>query len=199
MKEYPMKTILITKPQKKPVELAAVKDHLRVAASDSSSDHLILQLIQSAIERVEDETGRALITQTWDLVFDSWSELIWKDKLCGIERILPFGNCQSVNSIKYQDVDNQTQTVSVDQYKVSGAGTDEAKIVFPSGDGFEYPVLYEVDPITVRITVGYGDDQSKIPMQIQTAIKIIVSDLFDDEDHEAAINSALKSHKLWSF
>lgn len=199
VKEHPMKTKLVTGPEKKPISVDAVKEHLRIHVADLSHDHMIEQFIQSAVEQVEEETGRALITQAWDLIFSSWDELIWKDKFCDIRRILPFGRCQSVGSITYLDTDKSSRTLNTDQYEVSGVGTDEARIMLLSAGGFDYPSLYEVDPITLRLVCGYGDNEASIPMQIQTAIKIIVSDLFDDEDHRETIQSALKSHKLWSF
>lgn len=199
MKDSAMKEKLIIKPAKLPVTMDEVKDHLRIMESDTSNDFMIEQLIKTAVGRVEDETGRVLITQTWDLIFDSWNELIWHDGLCGIKRRFPFGRCQSVESITYLDEDKNQQTVDTDQYEVSGLNTDEACIVFHSDGGFGYPSLYEVEPVTVRVVCGYGDSYGDIPEMIKTAIKIIVSDLYDDEDHEQAINSMLKSFKLWSF
>ena len=199
-KKNTMKTKLITPPATLPVPVSDIKDHLRIAGDDGSYDFMFTQLITSAVERVKEDTGRVLITQTWDLIFESWNELIWKDRLCGIKRILPYGLCQSVSSIKYKDEDKTVSEVSQDYYEVSGLNTDNGtRIVFHSAGGFNYPAVYEVDPITVRIVSGYGTSGDTVPEQIQTAIKIIVSDIYDGEDSEKTIKSLLKPYKLWSF
>jgi len=195
-----METKLITPPAVLPFTVLDIKYHLRIADDDNSKDVMFTQLIRSAVERVKEDTGRVLITQTWDLIFESWDELIWKDRLCGIKRILPFGLCQSVSSIKYKNEDKTVSEVSQDYYEVSGLNTDDgAKIVFQCAGGFDYPAVYEVEPITVRIVSGYGTSGNTVPEQIQTAIKIIVSDFYDGEDSEKTIKSLLKPYKIWSF
>lgn len=190
---------LNTAPTKTPVSLSEVKEDLRIGLSDTSHDFLLIRLLSSAVNRVESETGRALISQTWDLVFDSWTDLIWKDRHAGILRVLPFGVVSSVGSISYLDEDETTQSVSSDEFEISGLGTDECRIVFHSDGDFDYPGLYEVDPITVRIVCGYGTESSDVPDEIRTAIMIIVSDLFDGEDHDKTINALIKSYRLLSF
>lgn len=193
-----MKKTLITAPAVLPVSVEEVKDHLRISNSDLNFNQQIKGLITSAVERVESDTGRALISQTWDLVFDSWPDLIWQDIHAKIKRVMPLGVCQSVVSITYLDENEDSQTVSSDQYEISGLGTDACRIVFHSDGDFEYPDLYEVDPVTVRILCGYGSAGS-VPEMIRTAIKIIVSDLFDDEDHDRTVAALLKPYRLWSF
>lgn len=195
-----MKKILIAPPAGFPVTLEEnIKPFLRIPDTDTDSDALLEGLIGPAVDQAELETSRRLITQTWDLVFDSWEDLLWEDKGARIRRIMPFGVCRSVVSIKYLDPDKSEHTVPADQYEISGLLTDECRIVFHDAGDFDYPALYEVDPVTVRITCGYGDDGSAVPGWLKTAITVIVSDVFDGEDHEYAVKSMLKHFKLWRF
>lgn len=178
---------LTTAPSTEPVTSTEVKAHLRVNNADS--DTYIADLTTSAIAQAEEITGRALITQTWAVIFDSWSEMI----ACG----LPFGELQSVSSIKYNDEDGDEQTVSTDDYLVYGIGTDEGKIIIHSDSDFDYPDLYEKDPITVTFVCGYGNADD-VPDMIKTAIKLLVESVFHDVDTEKAVESHLMPYKLWS-
>lgn len=60
----------VVDPAIEPVDLAAMKRHLREFEDVSSSDGDISDLIVSAREWAEDYTGRALIDQTWRLSID---------------------------------------------------------------------------------------------------------------------------------
>ena len=63
---------VITKPTVEPVSLEQAKAHLRVDTTDQ--DDLIEALITAARQRIEDETGRALITQTLEIAMDYFVE-----------------------------------------------------------------------------------------------------------------------------
>lgn len=65
-----MASILLTGPAIEPLTLAETKEFLRVEVADD--DALITSLIAAARNHVESETRRALITQSWRLVFDCW-------------------------------------------------------------------------------------------------------------------------------
>lgn len=71
-------------------------------------DDLLNAIITASRELVEDMTSRALLTQTWDYCLDSFPG---KDYIK-----LPFGNLQSVTSVKYTDSDgtetNLTKTLT---------------------------------------------------------------------------------------
>ncbi len=65
-----MPNILLTEPAAEPLTLAEAKNFLRV--EHDADDDLIAALIAAARIHVEAETRRALVTQTWRLVFDRW-------------------------------------------------------------------------------------------------------------------------------
>src|SRR5579862_5259307 len=61
---------LVTSATDVPVALADAKAFCRV--DDTNSDVLITSLIAGATRHVEQETGLALLTQTWTYVMDAW-------------------------------------------------------------------------------------------------------------------------------
>ena len=67
-----MALIRITAPATEPIDLATAKLHCRVDGTDE--DTLIAALIVAAREQAEHETGRALVTQTWEQVHDAFPD-----------------------------------------------------------------------------------------------------------------------------
>lgn len=181
-----MITKLITAPDIEPVSLADVKVQSRIYNTDS--DTLLQSLLDSAIAQAENITGRAVMTQTWAVIFESWAEMT----AC----VLPFGQLQSVTSVKYNDEDGESQTVSTDDYLVGGIGTDEGRIIIYSDSDFDYPDLYEKDPITVTFVCGYTAD--KVPDTIKTAVKLLVESVFYDIDTADAVTAHLNPHRIWT-
>lgn len=185
-----MKAKIVTKPVVPAVTLVNIKAHLRIDALDTDHDTRIEPYLMAAIDEAEIRTGRALISQTWDVVFDTWNEL-------GCT-YFPFGKFQSVTSLTYQDEDGATQTVSADDYLVGGVGTDEGKMLFHSDSDFDFPVLWESDQITVRMVCGFGDADTDIPDSIKSAIKLMVEEIDTGVDCQKAIERLLNGNRLYS-
>jgi len=158
---------LNTAPINAPVSLADVKEFLRVYHTEQ--DDLIQTMLNTAIGFVEKQSYRRLITQTWDVVCDYWPE---------VKEVLKYGKLQAINSITYIDEDETSQTVSTGDYRVEGVGTDTGRIVFHSDGDFDYPSLFEVEPITIEFDCGYGDDADDVPEELKTAIKLKVQELY---------------------
>ncbi len=157
-----MKTVLVTKPATTAVDLEEIKMHCRVDLDDE--DTYLEGLVLSATEDVEQVTGRKLITQTWKLLFNEWPG--------GAEIILPFGECVSVSSIKYIDVDGVEATWDEENYIVDTDSVPGRVVIgydksWPSGQ------LYSVNPIVVEFVTGYGAAVD-VPEKIKHAIKMIV-------------------------
>jgi len=178
---------LITAPILEPVTLAEVKTQVRVYNTDS--DVLLQSFLNSSVLQAEDQMGRVLLSQAWAVIFDSWTEMT--------ARVLPKGQLASVASIKYNDEDGAEQTVSTDDYLVYGVGTDAGKIIIHADSDFDYPDLYEKDPITVTYVCGYAS-VSLVPEIIKTGIKLLVEGVFHDTDVENAVAAHLNSHRIWT-
>ncbi|RCS23285.1 hypothetical protein DUT91_13365 [Phyllobacterium salinisoli] len=65
-----MTMLLVTPPAVEPVTLAQTRAFLKI--SSESEDELLEQLLRTAREVVESQTGLALISQTWRLHLDRW-------------------------------------------------------------------------------------------------------------------------------
>lgn len=120
---------------------------IRLTAT-SYEDDLLNAIITSAREHVEDITRRALLTQTWDYSLPGWptSNFIY----------LPYGNLQSVTSIKWKDTAavESTLTVTTD-YLVETNGDQCGRIVLPYGVTWPSGTLYPSNPITIRFICGW--------------------------------------------
>lgn len=180
---------LITAPLAPAVTVDDIKYHLRIDPYDFDHDDRIEPYLYSAIAVVEELTGRALITQTWELMFERWVDLRMA--------VVSIGWLQEVSYIEYRDENGVTQTVLTDDYIVDKVGTDEGRIIFHSGSNFDFPDLWDADPITVGVVVGYGNTSLSVPVSIQSAIKLMVSDMENGSDSSQAIYSLLNPYRIW--
>ena len=155
---------LVTAPADEPLSREEAKEHLRVSVTDE--DALIDGLIIAARERAEQETHRALITQTWDATGRCFP---------GIFR-LPKPPLQSVTYLKYFDTANAEQTLDATTfYKVSAPAGPQAE---PGRISLRYgqvwPSVYaEEDVVTVRFVAGYGDAED-VPQLIKQAMLLML-------------------------
>ncbi len=169
---------LVTAPATEPVTLASVKSHCRVPAALTDDDSDLADYIASAREYVEDFLGRRLVTQTWDLIFDSFPYVRE-----GI--YLPYGPLQSITSVKYIDSGGAQQTLSPSIYTVDA--TSFAPSIYPQWAQV-WPIIRPIpQAVTIRMVVGY----TTIPPKIVQAIKLLVGHSF--ENREAATDAVLRN------
>jgi uncharacterized phiE125 gp8 family phage protein len=170
---------LITAPAAQPLTLEEVKAHLRVDYSDT--DSLISAYIDAATSYVEGEygfTGRALVTQTWELVIDHFP----------IHEIkIPLPPLQSVQSIKYDASDGFETTIATDQYYVDNVS--EPAWVVPITSGWPSDVLSAVNSVRVRFVAGYPattdsppDLRANIPRAIKQAMLLHIGDFHEHRE-----------------
>lgn len=184
MIEYKLKTT----PVNTPVSLAEAKELLRYYGTEQ--DNVIQSHLDTALTVVESLSYRRLITQTWEIICNTWAEA---------QEVIKFGQLQSVTSVKYLDEDEAEQTVSTDDYKVSGVGTDKGCIVFYSDGDFDYPSVFEVEPITIEFICGYGDDAADVPEPFKTAIKLLVQDAWSGTCNMDVVEGLMYQNRVWDF
>lgn len=153
---------LITPPAGYPVSLDEAKAQCRV--EDDASDGLINSLIAAATEHVEIYTGRAIITQTWKLTLDAFTDSI----------MLAKGTVASVTYVKYYDVDGVEQTVSADDYTVD-ISSDPQWIVVNS-DASWPSTLDGINAVNITFVAGY----STIPPSFKHAILLLIGQWYDN-------------------
>lgn len=168
---------IVTAPDGEPVSLADAKLHLRLVSNDENSR--VNHCIATAREQVEQDTGRALATQTWDLKLDRWP--------CydGWNQInVPKPNLQSVTSISYVDTAGATQTLATNQYQVvSYSGPTGAAGRIVPAYGVSWPSLRcQPDAVTVRFVAGYGAEPEDVPESLRAAMLLVVGSLFEHRE-----------------
>lgn len=156
-----------------------------VYASDATEDEILASAIIAARAQVEAITKRALITQTWDMVLDSFpgscSASRWTRT--SSEIIVPLGVLQDIDSFSYKDSEGVVTSLTVtDDYLVDTFSIPGRLVLPPGVSSWPSSFLYPLNPITIRFVCGYGDTSSTVPAGLRAAIKMMVADLYRNRD-----------------
>jgi uncharacterized phiE125 gp8 family phage protein len=172
-----------------PVGLPITTDDVREAVRglDTGDDVMLERLMGAAVAHVDGYSGilgRCLLTQTWAMRFDDWSDAY----------ILPFPDVQSV-TVAYLDENGASQTVAGSNYELIRA--DNGTLIRFRG-AFSQPGLKddEAFPVTVTIVAGYGA-AADVPADIRTYLIALTAHWYDK--HEGEPPQAAIVHKYrWS-
>jgi uncharacterized phiE125 gp8 family phage protein len=163
---------LITPASTYPVTLAEAKLHLRVDGTDE--DTLITALITAATEMAEQETGRALMTQTWELTQDAFDSAM----------VLTRTPVASITSIKYIDLDGVEQTLNGANYTLYSTDDYGYHQVTPAY-GLDWPETRIQDSaVAVRYVAGY----TTVPQPIKQWILLMIGSMYDNRESETTQN-----------
>lgn len=168
----------VSAPALEPVTTAEAKAHLRVEHADE--DDLIGALVKTSRQRIEAFLSRALIEQTWDVVYECFP----RD---GVAIELPLPPLQSVTSVTYIDLSGDAQTWASSNYTVEAPAGEDA----PHGRIVpkfltEYPVAARyASAVTVRFVAGFGPDPTDVPEVYRRALLADLAHLY--ENREAGI------------
>lgn len=159
---------LNTAPSVEPVTLTEAKLHCKVDSTDD--DTLLTALIVAARQQAEHQTGRALVTQIWELSLDEFP-------VDSLE--IPKPPLQTVASISYLDANGTRQTLANTEYQVI---VDELLGRIVSAYGKSWPSCREVPgSVVVTFTAGYGL-AAAVPESIKSWIKLAVNTLYNQRD-----------------
>jgi uncharacterized phiE125 gp8 family phage protein len=149
------------------VDLAEIKDHLRV--TDSDLDNYLESLVTAAEGFVEAWLNKSLLPQTWTYTFDVWpqGDRVW----------LPMPPFVSITSVKYIDTLGAQQTISAADYTT--VGTDPA-ILMPAYNKNWPGHRDQVGAIEVVYKAGMECED--IPEPIKLAVKIVVADMYNQPE-----------------
>jgi uncharacterized phiE125 gp8 family phage protein len=182
-----MQVKLITPPTIEPVALNDLKLHLRIDVDAVDEDEYLEGLIMATRGHVEDVTGRKLLTQTWDYFLDEWPRANFIK--------LPFGNLQTVTSIKWKNSAGTETTLTVTtDYIVETNGEGLGRIVLPYAVTWPSGTLYPSNPITIRFVCGWTAAAS-IPFKITAAIKLLAADLYEQRG-EPVVGQTVVENKV---
>ncbi|MCH7573608.1 MAG: phage head-tail connector protein [Candidatus Marinimicrobia bacterium] len=149
-------------PSVEPLSTSEAKDHLRVTGS--ADDTYIASLIKVARFVFERDTGRALITQTWEQTMDRWPP--------DSEILLAVNPVQSISSITYDDTDGNNQTVTAADYRVD---TKSLPAMIVPSYGNSWPsARTQSNSIKVTFVAGYGDAATDLDEDSIAAVRLLV-------------------------
>lgn len=160
---------LITGPTKEPLDLNEVRKAL-IAVSEVD-ETLVDGFISAARQRFEAQTGRQVITATWELWLDAFP--------CG-QFELPKAPLQRVTSVTYTDPAGDAQVLATDAYTV------HAPVGVEAGRGWIAPAYGRTWPSTrdesgavrIRYVAGYGHTYASVPELLRAALYLLVTDFF---------------------
>jgi len=161
---------IINPPSVEPITLEEAKHHLRIDGNDD--DLLIQSLIKQAREWCEYYQNRKYITQTLELVLDTFPN----------GNAIVFNSCspvQKVESIKYYDENRQEFLFDESSYIADLDGFVN-RLVLNRGKHWPVVELQSVNAVRVRVVAGYGDGGDKVPEAIKWAIILQMKLLYDD-------------------
>jgi len=203
-----MRYRLVTDATSEPVTLTEAKDYCRI--DDANSDVRITSLISAARRNIENETGLALLTQTWVGVLDRYPDTPAPDYKRGLTggysngfanqsswwdgmrqgAVSMFGSVgmieigkrpfQSVDSIKIRGIDTTFSTVSSSSYYVETSGL-QGRIGRVPGASWDIQGV-ALDGIEIQFKCGYGDAASAVPDDLKLAIQMLVLHWYESRE-----------------
>jgi uncharacterized phiE125 gp8 family phage protein len=159
-----------------PVSLLDAKRQIGFGQAQNANDVQLAHIVKAARENIERQTGRKLLTQTVTEYFPDWPTRDYLE--------LPYGELQSVTSLKYKDSDGTVNTVSTDDYIVETnmPYNKPGRIVLAYGKSWPTATLYPSQPIYAEYVCGFGATAGHVPGDILSAIKLIIADLFENRE-----------------
>ena len=173
--------VRVTDAATEPVTTAEAKAFLRV--DSDAEDTLIDAIITAARQRVEDYTGRALISQTWKLVQPTWPDARpfrtnWHPEVSASAIELERSPLISVESVKYYPESGAAQAtlVAATYYHVL-TGPTPGLVVLKSDQS--WPDVYDrPDAVEVNFTAGYAS-ASAVPKTLRQAVLLLISEMYE--------------------
>lgn len=156
-----------------PISLGEAKAHLRVDGTDE--DGLIQALIVTAREMVETYTGRLLMRQTLDLVFDEFADPLYLA-----------APLISVTSITYVDATGAPQVIAPSDYVVVAPTKAPEPIGFVHpAHGVSWPTPRDQrGAVTVRAVFGALQPRD-VPGAIRSAMLLAIGDLYQNREAQS--------------
>jgi uncharacterized phiE125 gp8 family phage protein len=167
------KYALVTAPAVEPLTFADMQAQCRIDSDDEES--IVESYIQAARVKVEDVTGRKLITQTWDVYYDAFHDPL----------LLPFGPLGTITSVKYQDGNNVQQTLASTIYEA--AERNGRPIVRLKYNQTFPTTIGHADDVVIRVSFGYGTAGSSVPAPLLQVLRWYAGCLFAERTPDTGI------------
>lgn len=172
---------VITAPSVEPVSVEDVKARLGFDLEDGPFDTMLSDLIVSARQYCEEQTGLALITQTLAVYWDrfpfrhsEWWDGVRQMAASELSRkpgalVLPKYPAQSVTSVKVFDTQDAETTVDASVYQADTV-TTPPRLVLREGQTWPSTSLRTANGVRVEYVAGYGATAATVPQPLRGAI-----------------------------
>lgn len=186
---------LITDSATELYDVPTAKEHLRVDISDD--DALIGSLIKAARRFCENYTGRAFITQTWELALDSvpaipGGQQAWWDGVregpialtvpAAREIKMPRPPFQGPTGFVFNWYDlDDNQNVLDNSILIFDKTSSPGRVALKWGQVWPSP-LRLTNAIVVQYQAGYGDDATGVPADLIHATKLMLAHLYENRE-----------------
>lgn len=201
-------------PAQEPVTLSEAKLHLRVDFPED--DTLITMLIGAARVAAENICRRAFITQKWDLFLDAFPRQNFYGVLPGYAPMdqfipsvlqaqrgyavrfrggkieLPFPTLQTVDYVKYTDVNGNSATLDPSLYTIDFAS--EPGVLTPAPDQYWPNTQNIMNAVQIGYTAGYGTP-AQVPSGIKAWILMRVGALYENRE-EVSVGQRITVQEL---
>lgn len=171
---------LITPPTTYPVTLAEAKLHCRVDVADD--DALITALITAATEMAETKTGRAIMSQTWELTLDSFPDAFELTRT----------PVQSITSVRYFDTAGVQQTMLNTLYSLDTADEFGYAYVVPAYNGTWPDTRDQINAVSVQYVAGYVN-AGLVPQGIKQWVLLTIATMYENRETEAYSSRAVST------
>lgn len=161
---------LITPASTFPVTLAQAKLHCKVESDITDDDALITSLIATATEMAEQETGRAIMAQTWELTLDAFPDAFELTRV----------PVQTITSVKYFDSTGAQQTMNANGYSLDNANDGGYAYVVPAYAGSWPDARDQINAVSVRYVAGY----TTVPEPIKSWILVAIATMYENRTSE---------------
>lgn len=177
---------LVSPPAVEPVLLDDAKQQARI--DTNTDDALVASLITGARQWAEKYTGRAFVTQTWQVALDllpqvsgNWWDGLRQGPITGLDSVayisLPRAPLQSITSVQYFANDDTPTLWPATNYFVDTV-REPGRLALRSGSVWPAPSRL-TNGIVVTYVAGYGPDGTSVPEPIKTAIRQLVAHWYE--------------------
>lgn len=170
--------VLITAPSTEPISVSELKVHLRLDTAYTADDAYLVTLLAAARQKIEDFTGRGLITQTWRLTMDRYPA----EPHFELPMAAPL---QSITSFTYRDTSGSQITVDTSVY-TADTNAMPGRLCLKTGQSYPSASTFISSPIQVTYIVGHSS-VSAIPPVFKQALMLLSGHLYENRQGEAPV------------
>ncbi len=153
---------LTVAPTTTPISVPELRTHLRITVP--VEDQYLSDLIDVAVNVLQEKAWRQYCTATYTLKFDDWAQ----------EMFLPKSPLASVGSITYLDIASAQQTLSTDIYEVV---TDQTPGLVRLKFNQTFPTL-QGHPDDITITFTCGTTVALVPSRTKQAVLLMAAHMY---------------------